>query len=108
MYDKSFFDRVIVILRTTKSYNTLCYMYDKMHFDREIVQLHTIYKNIISYAYLKYIKAFDQYLHICKMKALEIYVHILSAIQILIFEINNKAIPIHKREFIIWLGLIYD
>ena len=41
------------------------------------------------------------------MKALEIYIHILSGMQILIFEISNKAIPIYKREFIIWLGLIY-
>ena len=28
--------------------------------------------------------------------------------QILILEINNKAISIYKQEFIIWLGLIYD
>ena len=27
---------------------------------------------------------------------------------ILIFEINNKAIPIYRLEFIILLGLIYD
>ena len=42
------------------------------------------------------------------MKALKIYKHILSVMRILIFEINNKAIPIYKREFIIWLRLIYD
>ena len=64
--------------------------------------------NIILYAYLEYIKALNQYLDIYKTEALEIYIHILSGIRILIFEINNKAIPIYKREFIIWLGLIYD
>ena len=41
------------------------------------------------------------------MKALEIYIHILSGMRILIVEINNKDIPIYRREFIIWLGLIY-
>ena len=35
-------------------------------------------------------------------------IHILSGMRFLIFEINNKAISIYKREFIIRLGLIYD
>ena len=42
------------------------------------------------------------------MRALEIYVHILSVMWISIFGINNKAIPIYKREFIRRLGLIYE
>ena len=83
-------------------------MYDQSHFERAIVWLHTIHMNIILYAYPQYIKALNQYLYIYKMKALEIYIHILSGMKFLIFGINNKAIPIYKREFIIWLGLIYD
>ena len=35
----------LVILRSTISYNTLCYTYDKTHFDRAIVQLSTLYHN---------------------------------------------------------------
>ena len=83
-------------------------MYGKTHFNRAIVRLHTIYYYIISYVYLKYIKALNHYLYIYKMKALEIYIHILAAMQILIFDINDRAIPIYKQECIIWLGLIYD
>ena len=64
--------------------------------------------NIIAYAYLQYIKVLNQYLDMYKMNALKIYIHILSGMHILIFEINNKAIPIYKQEFSIWLGLIYD
>ena len=41
------------------------------------------------------------------MKTLEIYAHIQSAMRMLIFEINNRAIPIYNREFNIWLRLIY-
>ena len=46
MYDTSFFDRAIVMLRTTISYNKLCRMYDSTNFDSAIVPLDTIYKNI--------------------------------------------------------------
>ena len=42
------------------------------------------------------------------MKAIDIYIHIISVMRILISEINNKDIPIYKREFIISLGFIYD
>ena len=99
MYVTSVFDRAIVILLTTISYNTWCYKYDKTHFNRAIVPSNTIYNNIISYAYIQYINALNQYLHIYKINTLDICIHILSTMQILISEMNFKAVPSHTREF---------
>ena len=48
------FDRAIIHLNTTITYNILYYMYEKMRFDRDVVRLHTtISYNILFYLYEK-------------------------------------------------------
>ena len=74
VYDKPCFDRAIVRLHTTLSYDLLYYMYEKPRFIRYHIIYYTIYITkrikicIISYVYVKYIYALRQYLDICRIK----------------------------------------
>ena len=75
-YDKPHFDSELVCLHTTISYNILYCMYDKPYFNRAILRLHTIYKSITyPKSILKYegLKSVFTYIYIWCFRDLHIY-----------------------------------